>query len=203
MFMKKIIYIIILFLLVNTASAHNPQVSTISIIQNENNKWSVFVTAPLYSCQLAIHKNYPNLKIDSIDALQMQKLILDLVKNNLMINGDNKVKLIYEKIQLAHETTIYFEVNNTVQNFIPFAINFSAFSKLKNHFTLLKIVPNNDKQINYILNSDNQFSYPKKENEDISVSNFFNLNKYIEVISRIGVRYLLIAGVTFFIFYVF
>jgi sterol desaturase/sphingolipid hydroxylase (fatty acid hydroxylase superfamily) len=200
--MYKIRSLILLLLLVNSASAHNPQVSTISIIQNEHKKWFVFITAPLYTCQTAIHENYPSLKIDTLNAFETQKLILNLVKTSFIINGDNTVKLINDKIQLAHETTLYFDIQSDKPNFSPSVVSFSAFSKLTNHFTLLKIVPNKGKEISYILNSDNEFNYPKIKNQAMSTSSIFNFNKYIDIVSRIGIRYILIAGATFIFFYV-
>ena len=160
--MRKIRCLILLILLGNNASAHNPQVSTISIIQSENKKWSVFITAPLYTCQSAIHENYPSLKIDTLNAFETQKLILNLVKTSFIINGDNTVKLINDKIQLAHETTLYFDIQSDKPNFSPSVVSFSAFSKLTNHFTLLKIVPTNSKEVTYILNTDNKFHFPKR-----------------------------------------
>jgi len=158
--MLKIGCLTILLLLVVNGYAHNPQVSTISIIQNENKKWSVFITAPLYTCQLAIKEKYPQMNMDSIRPSEMQKLILDLVKSNLKINGDAVLKLTNDKVQLAHETTIFFNINN--DHLIPTEISFTAFSQLYNHFTLLKIVSKIEKEITYILNSENTFHYPKK-----------------------------------------
>ena len=140
--MFKIRCLIISLLLVKSLFAHNPQVSTISIIQNENKKWSVFITAPLYTCQLAIKDKFPQMNMDSINSYDIQKIILDLIKNNLIFNGDANLKLI----------------NN--YNFSTTTISFTAFSKLNNHFTLLKIVPSNSKEITYILNTENKFHYP-------------------------------------------
>ncbi|MFY8165428.1 MAG: hypothetical protein ACOVJ8_02480 [Sediminibacterium sp.] len=180
--MRKIRSLILLLLLVNSASAHNPQVSTISIIQNENNKWSVFITAPLYTCQSAIQENYPSLKIDTLNALETQKLILNLVKTSFIINGDNNVKLINDKIQLAHETTLYFDIQSDKPNFSPSVVSFSAFSKLTNHFTLLKIVPNKGKEISYILNSDNGFNYPKIFKKEATPKKYLSFIKYILIV---------------------
>ena len=154
-----------MLLFVVNGYAHNPQVSTISIIQNENKKWSVFITAPLYTCQLAIKEKYPDMNMDSISPFDTQKLILDLVKSNLKINGDDDFKLINDKVQLAHETTIFFDIEK--DNFLPTAISFTAFRQLYNHFTLLKIVPSNSKEVTYILNTDNKFHFPKR-NENYS-----------------------------------
>jgi len=157
--MFKIRCLIISLLLVKSLFAHNPQVSTITIIQNENKKWSVFITAPLYTCQLAIKDKFPQMNMDSISSYEIQKIILDLVKNNLIFNGDANLKLINDKVQLAHETTIFFDINN--DNFSPTTISFTAFSKLYNHFTLLKIIPSNSEEITYILNTENKFNFPK------------------------------------------
>ena len=168
--MYKIRCLIISLLLVKSSFAHNPQVSTISIIQNENKKWSVFITAPLYTCQLAIKDKFPQMNMDSISSYEIQKIILDLVKNNLIFNGDANLKLVNDKVQLAHETTIFFDINN--DNFSPTTISFTAFSKLYNHFTLLKIVSKTEKEITYILNTENKFNFRKMSE---TRSNAFNL----------------------------
>ena len=184
--MRKIRSLIVLLLLVNSASAHNPQVSTISIIQNENNKWSVFITAPLYTCQSAILENYPSLKIDTLSAFETQKLILNLVKTSFIINGDDNVKFINDRIQLAHETTLYFDIQSDKPNFSPSVLSFSAFSKLTNHFTLLKIVPNKGKEISYILNSDNGFNYPQIIKKEVAPTSNLSLVKYF-IIAGVGI----------------
>jgi alpha-amylase/alpha-mannosidase (GH57 family) len=158
--MLKIGCLFLLLVFVVNGYAHNPQVSTISMIQNENNKWSVFITAPLYTFQLVIKEKYPEMNMDSISPFEMQKLILDLVKRNFIINGDDAIKLTNDKVQLAHETTIFFDITN--EDFLPIAISFTAFNKLYNHFTLLKIVSKKEKEITYILNTENAFEYPKK-----------------------------------------
>ena len=186
--MLKIGCLILLLLFVVNGYAHNPQVSTISIIQNENKKWSVFITAPLYTCQLAIKEKYPQMNMDSIRPSEMEKLILDLVKSNLKINGDAVLKLTNDKVQLAHETTIFFDINN--DHLLPTEISFTAFSQLYNHFTLLKIVSKTEKEITYILNTENKFLF-SKINETrstpfymylliipISIILFFLLKKY-------------------------
>ena len=169
--MFKIRCLIISLLLVKSSFAHNPQVSTISIIQNENKKWSVFITAPLYTCQLAIKDKFPQMNMDSISSYEIQKIILDLVKNNLIFNGDANLKLVNDKVQLAHETTIFFDINN--DNFSPTTISFTAFSKLYNHFTLLKIIPSNSKEITYILNTENKFHYPIVDERHTSDFNWY------------------------------
>lgn len=186
--MLKIGCLILLLLFVVNGYAHNPQVSTISIIQNENKKWSVFITAPLYTCQLAIKEKYPQMNMDSIRPSEMQKLILDLVKSNLKINGDAVLKLTNDKVQLAHETTIFFDINN--DHLLPTEISFTAFSQLYNHFTLLKIVSKTEKEITYILNTENKFLFPKINETrstpfymylliiPISIILFFLLKKY-------------------------
>jgi hypothetical protein len=168
--MKKIIGIIILLVLVNSASAHNPQVSSMSIIQNENKKWTVFITAPLSTCQLAIHDNFPNLLLDSINPYKLQDLILNMVKKSISINNNKNFKLINDKIQLAHETMVYFELQHDQPNFMPDKVEFKAFSKLSDHFTVLKIIAYGGKEMNYILSSENGFNYPAINKKEITLS---------------------------------
>jgi hypothetical protein len=169
--MLKIRCLIIFLVFVVNGYAHNPQVSTISMIQNENKKWSVFITAPLYTFQLAIKEKYPEKNMDSISPFEMQKLILDLVKSNFKINGDADLKLTNDKVQLAHETSVFFDINK--DDFLPTAISFAAFDKLYNHFTLLKIVSKTEKEISFILNTENAFQYPKKNEANSTQFNFY------------------------------
>lgn len=191
-----ILTITILFFAINTF-AHNPQVSTISIIQNKNKSWSVFITAPLYTCQLAIKANDPKVNIDSLDIVATQNLIISLVKNNFIINGNKNIKSENLKIQLSHETTIYLEIEDSVS---ITEIDFKAFSKLKDHFTLLKIFPYNGIENNYVLNSENEYVYIA-QGRDLS-SGYVNFNKYIHIISRNGILYIILSISALLIFFI-
>jgi hypothetical protein len=185
--MRKIPLVLILLFLCRITFAHNPQVSTISIIQQQDKKWSVFITAPLYTCQLAIAANFPNTKIDSLNVLATQDLISALVKNNLIINDNRNIKLTNSKIQVAHEITIYFDIADTI---IISKVDFKAFSKLREHFTLFKLIPFNKKEITYVLQSDNEYIYETTEdNNKIGKDYLF------------GVRYILIALIISVILY--
>ena len=64
------------------------------------------------------------MNMDSISSYEIQKIILDLVKNNLIFNGDANLKLVNDKVQLAHETTIFFDIEK--DNFSPTDISCNA-----------------------------------------------------------------------------
>ncbi len=172
---KKSLFLIFIIICVK-AFAHNPQVSTISIIQQENKKWSVFITAPLVTYQLAISNNFPTLKIDSLDVYTTQNIILDLLRKNLLINGNENIKLRNNRIQIAHETIIYFELDDTTH---IRQVNFTVFSKLVDHFTLFKLIPFNQKEITYILQSDNKYIYQKNEGNNINGIDYWLMVPYI------------------------
>lgn len=195
--MRKLLLTFTIIIFCSNAFAHTPQVSTISMLQNKNKKWSVFITAPLYTCQLALNANFNNINSDSLNIYTTQKLISTLIYNNLFINGENKFNPINAKIQIAHETTIYFETEDT--SFIN-EVNFKAFSKLNDHFTLLKIVPFNTKETTLVLNIDNNYTYSVNKKE-LSIG-YFKFSKYLKIITGIGSRYIFIAGSAFLIFYV-
>ena len=194
--MRKLLFVISFLFFVGNAGAHSPQVSTISFIQNENKSWSVFITAPLYACQLAIQANYPAIDADSLDIVSLQQLMISLIKEKLIINGGNKLNPVSAKIQVAHETTVYFEIKDSI---LINEVDYKVFSKLRDHFTLLKIVPLGAGANSYVLNSDNRYVY--KVQDRLMLGGFFNLNKYLDIVYRIGSRYILIAGIAFLIFY--
>jgi hypothetical protein len=163
--MLKSYFLFSLLLLFKCADAHSPQVSTISFLEDQNNKWSVFIKAPLYTFQLALTANNPGLELEKIGPIEMQNEISKLLKSNLILNDDLGLSLANEKIQLGHETTIYYTINNIGGKFDLTSLSFKAFDKLKDHFTLLKIVPNGKKEINYILNTDNKYVYTNHQNK--------------------------------------
>ena len=166
--MLKFYVLFFLLIFFKCADAHNPQVSTISILQDQNNKWAVFITAPLYTFQLALKVNDPTLEIEKLDPTAMQHKISKLLKGSLILNDDLGLALRDEKIQLAHEITIYYSLSTTDTNFVLNTLSFRAFDKLRDHFTLLKIVPYQTAGINFILNTDNNFAYANNENKIIT-----------------------------------
>ena len=195
--MRKVLFVIAFLFFTGNAGAHSPQVSTISFIQNENKSWSIFITAPLYACQLAIQANYPTIDADSLDIVSLQQLMISLIKEKLIINGGNKLNPVSAKIQVAHETTVYFEIKDSI---LINEVDYKVFSKLRDHFTLLKIVPLGTSGNSFVLNSDNRYVY--KVQDGVMLGGFFNLNKYLDIVYRIGSRYILIAGIAFLTFYV-
>jgi hypothetical protein len=195
--MRKILLTITITFFLLNACAHSPQVSTISFIQNENKSWSVFITAPLYACQLAIQANYPTIDTDSLVIDSFQRLMISLIKQKLIINGDSNVNLVNAKIQVGHESTMYFEINDS----LPInEVDFKVFDKLRDHFTLLKLVPQKANEINCVLNTENNYVYIVQGHFKKEVD--LNLNKYLDIIYEIGSRYILIVVSAFLITYI-
>ena len=191
--MLKSYFLFSLLFLFKCANAHNPQVSTISFLEDQNNKWSVFITAPLYTFQLALTANNPNLEIEKLDPIAMQNEISKLLKSNLILNNDLGLRLGNEKIRLGHETTIYYTINNTAGDFDIKSLSFKSFDKLKEHFILLKIVPSQSTEIQFILNSDNKYMYSDNEKKIDTPSS-------MRVYVLLTLSMLIIAGLFYYVF---
>lgn len=191
--------LLLIFLIVFSidAGAHTPQVSTISIIQNENKSWSVFITAPLYACQLSIKASHPNLHTAHLDLSTTQKMILSLLRNHLIFNDNKNIKPVDSKIKIGHETTLYFKIEDSL---IIDKVDFKAFSELKDHFTLLKLVPYKEIEKIYVLNSDNAYIY--NVHDKGKTVEYFSMGTYMHSILKIGITFMIVIGSFFLCFYV-
>ncbi len=157
--MKKIL-LIISFLAINLSlKAHNAQISTLSIIQNEDKKWSLVVSSGLSAFEFELRNKFPTLDLNKLKLNDFQKLFLANIKENISIkaNGKNEIELINGSIKIGHQTDARFDLSGMPEDLEKFSMINHSFSTLTDHHCVMNIITKNGVSQNFVFEKNNKF----------------------------------------------
>lgn len=155
--MKKITLFAVLFLFsLLSLNAHNPQISTVALVQNKDNQWHLIISAGLSAYQYELKNTDMSINLDSLNADKFQRMIVAHLRKKITIkaNGD-ETELKNAKVILGHQTDINFEVAGMPDELLSLDMEHLGFGTLKDHFCVLKVVTRDNESTNYILQNDN------------------------------------------------
>lgn len=154
--MKIFSFLLIAFFPILSLNAHNPQVSTIALVQSKENKWNLIISASLSAFQYELKNTNPNLNLDSLNADNFQRLIVKHLKEKIKIEANQIVgTLANGRVILGHQTDINFEVANIPSDLSSLDIEHLGFGTLKDHFCILKVITQKNESGNFILQNAN------------------------------------------------
>jgi len=157
--MRKLLLVAVCLLNSAILRAHDPQLSTITLIQSKNNQWNLVVGSGLSACQYELKNSYPDINIDSLDANRFQALLLQHLKETIQIKCGSYVgELTNGMIILGHQTDVRFDVIGMPKKVTSLEIKQLGFGTLKNHSCILKVIAKSCDLGTFILQDDNNFS---------------------------------------------
>ncbi|QMW05179.1 hypothetical protein [Spirosoma foliorum] len=158
--MKKLLFISLFMYMPISLLAHNPQISTLVLVQNEHKQWNLIIGSSLTAFQYALQNKGLLNPSDTIQAARFQKLILDYLRENIQLssNGDQRITLKNGMMILNHQTDVRYDLPEMPQQLQTLIIRQQSFASLKNHYCLLKISPYGGTSSSFILQPDNDFT---------------------------------------------
>lgn len=136
------IALLVLFL---TASlgvrAHNPQLSTMALVQGHDKTWTLNISASLTAFQYELKNSYPDQGIDRLDADAFQKKIIEHLRRKIHIQAGTgrTIRLAHGMIRLGHQTDVRFNVTGMPDQLQALQLRHLGFSTLKNQYCVLTI----------------------------------------------------------------
>lgn len=170
--MKKLILLFAGIVLSLTTRAHNPQLSTVTMVQDAGKQWGLLVTVPLTTCEVALRGSYAGMATDSMDMNRFTDSLADLIKKQslFIVNGSDTLTLTTAKINPGHETEIFFQFQERVDSVGSLRVVFDPFASLTDHNTIFRMYQSGQSAGNFILNRENNYSLTlEKEGERFSV----------------------------------
>lgn len=157
--MRKITVIAIFLFSTLALHAHTPQISSIALVQNKENKWNLVISASLSAFQYELMNSNPNQKLDSIAADQFQAFIVEHLKKNIKIEANRRFATLRNgKVILGHQTDINFDVSGMPDQLESLNLQQLGFGTLRDHYCVLKVIAKNNSSNNFILQRGNNFS---------------------------------------------
>lgn len=145
--------------------AHQPDIASTFLIEQENNSWIFQMRGALTAFQYAIKTNYPDTTYSTPE--EFQTMVLEYVQNNLAIyfNENDTAILTNGFVKLGHETNVLFNATGIPLNIKSVFLKNSTFkdiSRSQNALVILKksfekdkflLTKNNNHTVNLLVNN--------------------------------------------------
>lgn len=153
--MKKWFLNIALFLSAWSVQAHQTEISSTMLVEQDNNKWVLQIRSALTAFDQTIKAAYP--PYESAEAFQA--IVLQHLKDNLQIKFNDQAQVTLQNgvVKLGHETSVVFEVVGVPENIESVFVKNSSFKTINRSQGALLIFKKGFEQKQFTLNSKNDY----------------------------------------------
>lgn len=193
----KTIYLIIILLGFKAVNAHNPDLSSMMIYE-QNGKSILLIKSSLTAFEGEVDYIFGKGAYKTPEAFN--HLVIQLLQQNcfLIADGDT-IKFSNIQIQLGHETNLFAELENVPKTIKTFYVRNTLFKDMHHNQCELILSINGLPQKQYILNNDNQQEVTlKAENDKWQVIEKAKTN-YLKSAFLIGAAILLFISLIVFV----
>lgn len=167
--MKKFILFFIFVLVTLKSVAHQPDLSTLVLVEKEPNSWVLQMTASLTAFQQEVQHHFSSTPYKTPQ--EFQEMVLQLIKNQLEITvgGDVEITLNKGVVQLGHETKVVFEVIGIPKTLEEITVKNTVFKDIYKSQSVLVLIKENINKKQFILNNANNHTVSLYVNDDTLV----------------------------------
>ncbi|WP_341227129.1 DUF6702 family protein [uncultured Arcticibacterium sp.] len=153
--------------------AHQPDVSSTMLVENENSEWILRITCSASALEYEVKKTFGADSYKSKE--EFESLALKLVRENLALtaNDNEKLNLSADMVKLGHETQILFKVSEMPQEFNSITVKNSSFKDIHHHQSALMVLRKGFEKKQFLLNNenDNTLKLTAESNKWVMASN--------------------------------
>ena len=165
--MKKYLLSVITGLFSMIGFAHNPDVSTTMLVEQEHHVWVLKLSASLTAFQQEIRNHFSETPYKTPE--EFQQMVLQHIKNNLTIkfNEGQEITLGQGYVKLGHETNVVFEVLGVPSQINSVYVQNRAFKDIYHNQSSFLLLKNGFKKEHFVLNEKNNHAIKlvTKDNE--------------------------------------
>lgn len=182
--------------------AHQPDVSSTLLAENENGEWILKVTCSASALEYEIKKTFGADSYKSKE--EFDKLVLKHFRNNLdlVANTKDKLTLNSDRVKIGHESQVLFKISGMPKDLQSITIKNSSFKDIYHHQSALMVFKNGFEKKQFLLNNENNNTLKLKadSNNWVLASNMdFKLPNSLKIIGLAGI--LLVLGFLFYSVY--
>lgn len=138
--------------------AHQVNLSTIMLVEKENNTWILQVRAPLTAFQQEIKTHYADTAYQTPEEFK-EMVLAHLLKNlSIVFNGNHSLLLKKGFVKLGHETNVVFEVAEIPENIENLEVKNTSFQDIYKSQSALVILKKGFTKKSFVLDEKNNHS---------------------------------------------
>jgi len=152
----KSLLIVIIFLSAVSASAHQPDISTLTLIEQQPGKWMLQLNASMTAFQYEVRNEYGENSYASPEEFNQLLLKYLRAQITIQVNGED-VMLGNGLVQLGHATAVAFEVSGMPEVMEKVFIKNQGFENIYHSQIIFAIVQEGLDKSQFILNEANNY----------------------------------------------
>lgn len=139
--------------------AHNSQIATMALVQDEGNQWILQLSSSFDGYRYQLLNNYPDIDVNNLPAEEFQKLLMQYLEENIELTANDNylAKLKNGYIKMGHQTVIKFNLTGFPDKLKSVDVKLNGFNESSNNNCIFKIITENNKSKNFVLKKDNNF----------------------------------------------
>lgn len=156
--MKYLVLVIVFFFSTILVRAHQPDISTVMIVQKDDGSWIVQIRAALTAFQQEVRKHYAETPYKTPE--EFKAMVINHLQKNLSVEtiDSQPINLENGNVTLGHETNVYFELEGLPTDFEKLMVENTSFSDIFKSKTAFIILKQNFEKKQVMLDENNQFS---------------------------------------------
>ena len=192
----KLTVVLFLTLSLNSIKAHQPDLSSLTLVKSEHGIWMLQLNASMTAFQYAVQEAYGENSYSSPDEFNQQLLTLLKQRISLVVN-DSTVTFGKGMVHMGHDTTVDFEVVGIPAALTTVKVKHQGFVFIPRSQVLFSVVEEGLYPTHFTLNAANDYQmHLTKKNSQMIIQEDRKIS--IGLISLLSVLTLLFIGVLLF-----
>lgn len=152
----KIFFLLTTLLFAQSTEAHQPDLSSTMLVEQDDNNWILQIRAALTAFEYETEQRYGKDAFATPE--EFRNLVLEYVQANIKVlfNETNLVVLKNGKVKLGHETSITFEITNVPADIQYLTMENSTFNHISRNQSALIILKKGFAKDQFVLNNKNE-----------------------------------------------
>lgn len=155
--MKQLL-ILLAFFFAADMHAHQSNVSTTMLVEQETGTWEIYVNTSLHAFEYEVGKQFGEDAFATAE--EFKELALRHLRNTLSItfNGNERAALTEGSIKLGHETSVVFTLTNLPEDLEDLRIENTAFADIHRNKSILVVLKKGHEKVQLELSATNDHS---------------------------------------------
>lgn len=154
--MKKISILLICLLIPWGTKAHQPNLSSTILAEQESNSWVLQIRAALTAFEFEVENYFGRSSYSSPE--EFNDLLIKYIQKHVQVQFNQDAPVLLEKgiVKLGHETSVTFEIKGTPEDIRSLFVQNNSFADISRNHSALIVVKQGIAKRQFILNNDNR-----------------------------------------------
>lgn len=192
--MKSLIAVVVMLITTST-QAHQPEISSLTLIKQGSNQWTLQLSAPLTAFQYEVKNAFGNDSYTSVE--EFNQMLLKHLKRNIFIESNRKeIALSNGMVKLGHATNVAFELLDMPEDLNHVFVKNKAFENIHHSQVIFSLYNDNLDSNRFVLTQTNDYQmFVSIEGNQVVMSDLSSneTDWILQIVIAIGIALLVVV----------